>query len=383
MIELKELKLLHTSDWHFGITSWNSSKPVDRRVEIKKALDRVIEEAEREDVDLFLVTGDLLHNRSNPGVLAVNEAMEYLRKMLKIAPVVVLLGNHDWRGLKAFGDLLQVLSSDLVFLRHYEPVDVVAKRGQKVRILPFPYPEESEGLEAKISKGKDFSLYLESKLSKLREAGKEDFAVFMGHFTVEGLEPYVSVEQGREIVINRNLIPSFVDYVALGHLHGFRVVQEQPLMVYSGSPIRLDFGEEGDEKGAVLVVVKRGSEPDYRRIDTDPLPLKTLFYKTLDTSARREIKEFCRTFQGYVRVTYEEDPFNIAHEILGEIDNVVKVEKRIEKVFRSSVNDVREEISKLDFFELFKEYVKIRVENHENIIKLFEELLEEVRKNET
>ncbi|MCD6552028.1 MAG: exonuclease SbcCD subunit D [Thermotoga sp.] len=380
---MKELKLLHTSDWHFGITSWNSSKPVDRRVEIKKALDRVIEEAEREDVDLFLVTGDLLHNRSNPGVLAVNEAMEYLRKMLKIAPVVVLLGNHDWRGLKAFGDLLQVLSSDLVFLRHYEPVDVVAKRGQKVRILPFPYPEESEGLEAKISKGKDFSLYLESKLSKLREAGKEDFAVFMGHFTVEGLEPYVSVEQGREIVINRNLIPSFVDYVALGHLHGFRVVQEQPLMVYSGSPIRLDFGEEGDEKGAVLVVVKRGSEPDYRRIDTDPLPLKTLFYKTLDTSARREIKEFCRTFQGYVRVTYEEDPFNIAHEILGEIDNVVKVEKRIEKVFRSSVNDVREEISKLDFFELFKEYVKIRVENHENIIKLFEELLEEVRKNET
>ena len=380
---MKELKLLHTSDWHFGITSWNSSKPVDRRVEIKKALDRVIEEAEREDVDLFLVTGDLLHNRSNPGVLAVNEAMEYLRKMLKIAPVVVLLGNHDWRGLKAFGDLLQVLSSDLVFLRHYEPVDVVAKRGQKVRILPFPYPEESEGLEAKISKGKDFSLYLESKLSKLREAGKEDFAVFMGHFTVEGLEPYVSVEQGREIVINRNLIPSFVDYVALGHLHGFRVVQEQPLMVYSGSPIRLDFGEEGDEKGAVLVVVKRGSEPDYRRIDTNPLPLKTLFYKTLDTSARREIKEFCRTFQGYVRVTYEEDPFNIAHEILGEIDNVVKVEKRIEKVFRSSVNDVREEISKLDFFELFKEYVKIRVENHENIIKLFEELLEEVRKNET
>lgn len=44
---------------------------------------------------------------------------------------------------------------------------------------------------------------------------------------------------------------------------------------------------------------------------------------------------------------------------------------------------MREEISKLDFFELFKEYVKTRVKDHENLIKLFEELLEEVKGNET
>ncbi|WP_101513765.1 exonuclease SbcCD subunit D [Thermotoga sp. SG1] len=383
MIELEELKLLHTADWHFGLTSWSSSKPRDRRAEINEALDRVIEEARKEGVDLFLVAGDLLHNRSNPGVLAIKDVMEVLKKMLKIAPVVVLLGNHDWRGLTAFGDLLQVLSDDLVFLRYPEPVDVVAGRGQKVRILPFPYPEESEDLEAKISRGRDFRQWLEKKLAKLKEAGKEDFAVFVGHFTVEGLEPYAGAEQGREVVINRNLIPFFADYVALGHLHGFHVVQEQPLMIYSGSPIRLDFGEEKDEKGAVLVVVKKGSEPVFRKIDTNPLPLKTLFYRTLDTSARREIKDFCRTFPGYVRITYEEDPLNMAHELLGEIDNVVKVEKRIEKVFQSGVDDVREEISKLDFFELFKEYVKTRVENHENLIKLLEELLEEVKGNET
>ncbi|WP_231556008.1 metallophosphoesterase [Thermotoga neapolitana] len=94
---MEELKILHTADWHFGLTSWSSSKPRDRRAEINEALDRVIEEARKEGVDLFLVAGDLLHNRSNPGVTAMKDVMEYLKKMLQIAPVVVLLGNHDWR----------------------------------------------------------------------------------------------------------------------------------------------------------------------------------------------------------------------------------------------------------------------------------------------
>ncbi|PLV60287.1 exonuclease sbcCD subunit D [Thermotoga sp. KOL6] len=380
---MKDLRLLHTSDWHLGITSWNGTKPVDRRNELKKALDRIIEEAEKKDVDLFLITGDLIHNRSNPGFLAIHDVTEYLKKMVKIAPVVVLLGNHDWRGLKALGNLISSLSSDLVFLSSYEPVDVVAKRGQKVRLLPFPYPEESDYLEAKVLKGKSLDSYLETRLAKLREVGKEEFAVFLGHFTIEGLEPYTSNELGREITIKRTLLPSFSDYIALGHLHSFRIVQEQPLTIYPGSLIRLDFGEEKDEKGAVFVTVRKGGEPICNRIDTQPLPLKTLFFKTLDTLARKEIREFCEDFPGYVRIVYEEDPLKLAHELLSTVENVVKVEKKAERILQTDTSEIREEISKLDYFELFKEYVKNEHKGGEDIIRILDDLLEEVKKDET
>nr|4W9M_D Chain D, Exonuclease, putative [Thermotoga maritima MSB8]4W9M_F Chain F, Exonuclease, putative [Thermotoga maritima MSB8]4W9M_J Chain J, Exonuclease, putative [Thermotoga maritima MSB8]4W9M_L Chain L, Exonuclease, putative [Thermotoga maritima MSB8] len=36
---------------------------------------------------------------------------------------------------------------------------------------------------------------------------------------------------------------------------------------------------------------------------------------------------------------------------------------------------------KLDYFELFKEYLKKREENHEKLLKILDELLDEVKKS--
>jgi exonuclease SbcD len=384
VIDLKELRILHTSDWHLGVTSWTSSRPVDRREELKKALDKVVEEAEKRGVDLILLTGDLLHSRNNPSVVALHDLLDYLKRMMRTAPVVVLPGNHDWKGLKLFGNFITSISSDITFVMSFEPVDVEAKRGQKVRILPFPYPDESEALRK--NEG-DFRFFLESRLNKLYEEAlkKEDFAIFMGHFTVEGLSGYAGIEQGREIIINRALIPSVVDYAALGHIHSFREIQKQPLTIYPGSLIKIDFGEEADEKGAVFVELKRGEPPRYERIDVVPLPLKTLYYKKIDTSALKSIRDFCRNFPGYVRVVYEED-FGILPDLMGEIDNLVKIERKsrreIEEVLRESPEEFKEELDKLDYFELFKEYLKKREENHEKLLKILDELLDEVKKSE-
>ncbi|SVB44723.1 uncharacterized protein METZ01_LOCUS197577, partial [marine metagenome] len=47
-------------------------------------------------------------------------------------------------------------------------------------------------------------------------------------------------------------LPQF-DYVALGHIHKHQVLREDPMIVYSGSLQRVDFGEENDDKGFCVI----------------------------------------------------------------------------------------------------------------------------------
>lgn len=86
-----------------------------------------------------------------------------------------------------------------------------------------------------------------------------------------------------------------------------------------------------------------------------------------------------------MRVVYEEDS-GILPDLMGEIDNLVKIERKskreIEEVLRESMEEFKEELDKIDYFELFKEYLKKREENHEKLLKILDELLDEVKKSE-
>jgi exonuclease SbcD len=63
---------------------------------------------------------------------------------------------------------------------------------------------------------------------------------------------------GQDLVIPKSVIcrPRF-SYIALGHIHKYQAINQRPLAVYAGSPERIDFGEEHDRKGFVLVDLDR------------------------------------------------------------------------------------------------------------------------------
>ena len=60
------------------------------------------------------------------------------------------------------------------------------------------------------------------------------------------------------------------DYVALGHVHRHQILCEAPPIVYPGSIERVDFSEEKEEKGYVLVELERGQA----KVEFCPLPVR-------------------------------------------------------------------------------------------------------------
>ena len=65
---------------------------------------------------------------------------------------------------------------------------------------------------------------------------------------------------GDTVILKSALSDRVWDYVALGHIHKHQSLNEgaYPHIVYSGSPARIGFGEEGQPKGFCWVEVARG-----------------------------------------------------------------------------------------------------------------------------
>jgi exonuclease SbcD len=73
--------------------------------------------------------------------------------------------------------------------------------------------------------------------------------------------------------------PAF-DYIALGHIHKHQVMGTKPPAVYAGSPERVDFGEEREAKGYVVVTIEQ-REDGTRETSWEFVKLPARAFRTL------------------------------------------------------------------------------------------------------
>jgi len=81
--------------------------------------------------------------------------------------------------------------------------------------------------------------------------------------------------------LNRSVANPIFDYVALGHIHKGQSLNEIPPVVYSGSLERLDFGDEGDEKGFYLIEIIADKITSNRKTTYEFRPIKARSFFTL------------------------------------------------------------------------------------------------------
>lgn len=275
------IKLLHLADIHIGMENYgrldSQSGLNSRVVDFLRRMSQAIDVALEREVDVCIFAGDAYKNqRPNPTF-----QREFSRRIKRLAdhdvPVILLVGNHDMatadRAASSL-DIFGVLDVPGVIVADREEVhQIVCRRGQPLQVATVPYPQRSRLLAHDTFKNmtlEDLDLALgeimHQNLTDLaaQVMEKPDLpAVLTAHLSVseakQGSEQSVMI--GRDIVVLKSLLanPAW-DYVALGHIHKHQTLNkdQHPPIVYPGSLERIDFGEEGESKGFVLVELERG-----------------------------------------------------------------------------------------------------------------------------
>lgn len=334
---MTSLRIVHTSDWHAG-RLW---KRVSRLSELERALSSMAEFVEAERVDLVLMTGDVFDNGS-PGPEAERVVYEVLRRLGRVCPVIVLAGNHDNpRRLEAWGLLAELANIHCVArprsLREGGLLKFETSRGRAL-VAPIPFAPirwfvTAEGL---VDETQAMSTYAQGvqRLAAHLASGFEANAVnlLMAHTHVDGAVLAKServVHLGDQWAIEATAIPTSAQYAALGHIHKPQTVRHG--VEYAGSPLQLDYGEEGEEKSFVLVEARPNLPVAIRRIPYEGGLALTTFSGSLDELNRDA--DTLKT-QGHLRVilSLAEPIPDVVRLVRERVPNAVSVQVRLPQI---------------------------------------------------
>jgi len=265
------MKILHTADLHIGTELYGRYDPLtgasSRLQDFVDALDRAIDYAIRERVDLFLFAGDAYKTRDPTPTQQRAFALRLRRLLEAEVPVFLLTGNHDMPN--AFGratslDIFDSLPLANLYVASRPDVYQVRTRSGPLQVVAVPWLSRSIWMAREELKNKSIDEMNRELLERLETfmdaaiAGLDPDApaVLTLHGSVAGavFGSERSTMLGNDPLIPKSLVanPAFA-YVALGHIHKHQQVVDDPPVVYSGGVERIDFGEERDAKGFVVV----------------------------------------------------------------------------------------------------------------------------------
>lgn len=259
------MKLLHTSDWHFGRDRGTESYGEDQRYFLEQLYDLI----RREHVDAVLVAGDIYDSSvSNAEAIGLyNEAVTKLCLELQVK-VILIAGNHDSGArLASCRELLKGVGLYVTGRLDRKPEPVLLDDG-RVAIYCLPWFTRDEAVtlfpeeKARI---RNTETAMEAVCTHIREQMDPDRKnILLSHALVVDAELSDSDRSARvgfATAVSKDVFRGF-DYVALGHIHKPQAIASH--IRYSGSPVKYSFGaEEKQEKGVVL-------------IDTDTMDVKFL-----------------------------------------------------------------------------------------------------------
>ena len=235
------LKILVVGDTHFKVSNIRDVSVMS------DAIIKVIHECKP---DIIVNLGDTLNDHEKVHVIALVKATEFLYKQAQLAPLKLLMGNHDLKNQKQFCSQEHPFTS----LKYWGPSltlvdDVMSEyiKGHHIVYSPYVPPERFE--EAM------------TKCADLASA-----TCVFGHVEILGCQ------MGAIKSVNGAKWPLTSPLLISGHIHDYQELQ--PNVIYTGTPIQHSYNDTHD-KTISLFTFRSQTDYTHNRIDLE-LPKKRI-----------------------------------------------------------------------------------------------------------
>ncbi len=294
------MRILHFADLHIGVENYGRIDPntglSSRLGDFLTTYDELVDYAIDTQVDLVLFCGDAYKSRDP----SQTHQREFAKRIARLSdagiPTFLLVGNHDTPQVIAQATALEIfptLNVANVYIGDRLRTYMVQTRAGPLQVVALPWIKRSEflaGSAARSMTHHQINEAIEQGLSRAIQAQAESLdsdipAVFAGHVTIS--QSTLASEQtmmlGHDhVLLNSSVaLPQF-DYVALGHIHRHQIISRNPYVVYSGSPQRVDFGEEKDDKGFCVVEIDTSQPQSCRLSSFDFVKVDARRFLTID-----------------------------------------------------------------------------------------------------
>jgi exonuclease SbcD len=288
------IKLLHMADVHIGMENYGRLNPESglntRLHDFLATLDEAVDRAIAEQVDAVVVAGDVYKSRDP----SPTHQREFARRVLRLTraniEVVLVPGNHDTpmaAGRATSLDIFRALELPGVNVLRRIGVTRITTKGGPLQVVALPWIVRSAFMADDARKNLPMQELLENIGGVIDEALQEACAsldpnipaVLVGHAHVFGAR--VGAERlltlGNDPMLNASMLDlPGVGYHAMGHIHKHQaVVTGQRAVVYAGSINRVDFSEESEPKGFVLVELQ-ASKSEWEFVPVKARPFLTI-----------------------------------------------------------------------------------------------------------
>jgi len=300
------MKIIHFADLHLGVENYGRIDPATglstRLIDFLAAFDALVDYALENGVDLVLFCGDAYKSREP----TQTQQREFARRVNRLVsngiPVFLLIGNHDLPnalGRATSLEIFDTLAVPNVHVASRPDVYRITTPGGTVQVAALPWLRRSALLSREDTHDLSFD-QINQKLQQVLTGIISDLlsrldpalpALLAAHVWVANATPGSerSMTLGQEHVLLPGTVanPAF-DYVALGHIHKQQVLSQNPPAVYAGSLERLDFGEEGDEKGFYVVDIQEGGQGNGRETSFRFQPVAGRRFLTINVDLDQE-----------------------------------------------------------------------------------------------
>lgn len=291
MTSNKNIKIIHTSDWHLGKRLYTRDRTANYQAYTNWLLDYI----ENENVDYLLIAGDVF-DTFHPPHDAIDLFYSFLKRLqaTEIKHCYIIAGNHD------SGFLLEIPNH----LVNYKKITIVGSLGKiqdhhiatpdfQLTLLPFFRTAELNNWKSDLNLKGDLHELESVILEKFFESHNFNDMfpkILMGHhlfgdFEMSGSEHFISLS-GVDTIDPKKYLKDY-DYLALGHIHKYQKVSSLD-HYYSGSPYPLRFSET--ERKTINLIEIDDSQLNISRVDV-PIFENLINVKVKSSKAIEEINK--------------------------------------------------------------------------------------------